>query len=152
MSAPVRIAIVVSRFNRAVTDNLLEGARAAARKLGLVCDDSDVFPVPGAFELPLVAREAAKGARYAGVVCLGAVIRGDTPHFDYVCSETAAGIARVAMETGKPVAFGVLTTDDVAQALDRAGGAVGNKGYEAVVTVVETLAAIEQVRTAGSSA
>ena len=152
MSAPVRIAIVVSRFNRAVTDNLLEGAREAAGKLGVVCEEADVFRVPGAFELPLIAREAARSARYAGVVCLGAVIRGETPHFEYVCSEAAAGIARVSMETGKPVAFGVLTTDDVAQALERAGGAVGNKGYEAVVTVVETLAAIEQVRTAGSGA
>lgn len=146
----MRVAIVVSRFNRAITDNLLEGAREAAAKLGIACDEADVFAVPGAFELPLVAREAARSDRYAGVVCLGAVIRGETPHFDYVCSEAAAGIARVAMETGKPVAFGVLTTDDVAQALERAGGAVGNKGYEAVVTVVETLAAIEQVRTAGS--
>jgi 6,7-dimethyl-8-ribityllumazine synthase len=152
VSTPVRIAIVVSRFNRAVTDNLLEGAHEAARKLGVVCEEADVFRVPGAFELPLVAREAARSARYAGVVCLGAVIRGETPHFEYVCSEAAAGIARVSMETGKPVAFGVLTTDDIAQALERAGGAVGNKGYEAVVTVVETLAAIEQVRAAGSGA
>jgi 6,7-dimethyl-8-ribityllumazine synthase len=146
----LRIAIVVSRFNRAVTDNLLEGARDAARKLGVACDDEDVFAVPGAFELPLVAREAARSGRYAGVICLGAVIRGETPHFDYVCSEAAAGIARVSIETGKPVAFGVLTTDDVAQALERAGGAVGNKGYEAVVTVVETLEALEQVRNVGS--
>jgi 6,7-dimethyl-8-ribityllumazine synthase len=111
-----------------------------------------VFPVPGAFELALVAREAARLDRYAAVVCLGAVIRGETPHFDYVCQEAAAGIARAALETGKPVAFGVLTTDDTAQALDRAGGAVGNKGYEAVVTVVETLAALERVRAAGSAA
>lgn len=148
----VRIAIVVSRFNRAVTDNLLEGARDAARRHGLRCDDGDVYCVPGAFELPLIAREAARGDRYAAVVCLGAVIRGETPHFDYVCQETAAGIARVAMEAGKPVAFGVLTTDDAAQALERAGGAVGNKGYEAVVTVIETLAALEQVRGAGKTA
>src|SRR4051812_45144006 len=112
----VRIAIVVSRFNRAVTDNLLEGARDAATKLGVLCEDDDVFAVPGAFELPLVAREAARSPRYAAVVCLGAVIRGETPHFDYVCQETAAGIARVSIETGKPVAFGVLTTDDTAQA------------------------------------
>lgn len=146
----VRIAIVVSRFNRAVTDNLLEGARAAAAGLGVLCDDEDVFAVPGAFELPLVAGEAAGRPRYDAVVCLGAVIRGETPHFDYVCRETAAGIARVSMETGKPVAFGVLTTDDTAQALERAGGTVGNKGYEAVVTVIETLAAIERVHAAGS--
>lgn len=151
-SAPVRIAIVVSRFNSSVTDNLLEGAREAAAKHGVLCDDADVFQVPGAFELPLVARAAASRDRYAGVVCLGAVIRGETPHFDYVCQEAASGIARVSLETGKPVAFGVLTTDDAAQALERAGGAVGNKGYEAVVTVLETLEALEAVSRAGAGA
>lgn len=149
---PARIAIVVSRFNRSVTDNLLEGARVAAAKLKLRCENDDVYPVPGAFELPLVAREAARQERYAAVVCLGAVIRGETPHFDYVCQEVAAGIARVALETGKPVAFGVLTTDDTTQALERAGGAVGNKGYEAVVTVVDTLETLARVRSAGSAA
>lgn len=148
----VRIAIVVSRFNRSVTDNLLEGARVAADKLRARCDDDDIYPVPGAFELPLVACEAARQERYAAVVCLGAVIRGETPHFDYVCQEVAAGIARVAIETGKPVAFGVLTTDDTKQALERAGGAVGNKGYEAVVTVVDTLATLARVRGGGGSA
>jgi 6,7-dimethyl-8-ribityllumazine synthase len=154
MSSPrdVRIAVVVSRFNRAVTDNLLEGARDAVKKLGVACDDEDVYFVPGAFELPLLAREAARSPRYQAVVCLGAVIRGETPHFDYVCQEAAAGIGRVALETGKPVAFGVLTTDDTTQALERAGGAVGNKGYEAVVTVVETLEAIARVRGAGKGA
>lgn len=144
----VRIAIVVSRFNRAVTDNLLEGAREAIARHGVVCSDDDIFAVPGAFELPLLAREAASSPRYDAVVCLGAVIRGETPHFDYVCQEAAAGIARVSIDTGKPVAFGVLTTDDTSQALERAGGAVGNKGYEAVVTVLETLAAIDRVRAA----
>src|SRR6185369_6184119 len=124
----------------------------AVAKHGVVCGDEDVFTVPGAFELPLVAREAARSPRYDAVVCLGAVIRGETPHFDYVCQEAAAGIARVSIETGKPVAFGVLTTDDTAQALERAGGSVGNKGYEAVVTVVETLATLERVRTAGGGA
>jgi 6,7-dimethyl-8-ribityllumazine synthase len=154
MSSPasLRIAIVVSRFNSAVTDNLLEGARKAAASHGLRCDDADVFMVPGAFELPLLAREAALQNRYSAVVCLGAVIRGETPHFDYVCQETAAGIARVSLETGKPVAFGVLTTDDTTQALERAGGAVGNKGYEAVVTVLETLEALARVRAVGSDA
>jgi 6,7-dimethyl-8-ribityllumazine synthase len=152
MTAPdgTRIAIVISRFNRAVTDNLLEGAREAVRKLGVLCDDEDVFSVPGAFELPLVAREAARSSRYGAVVCLGAVIRGETPHFEYVCQEAASGIARVSLETGKPVAFGVLTTDDTTQALERAGGTVGNKGYEAVATVVETLATIARVRRAGN--
>lgn len=149
---PVRIAIVVARFNSSVTDALLEGAREAASRLGVACDDEDVFAVPGAFELPLVAREAADSPRYAAVVCLGAVIRGETPHFDYVCQEAAAGIARVSMETRKPVAFGVLTTDDTEQALERAGGAVGNKGYEAVTTVVETMKTLARVQAAGRNA
>lgn len=147
-----RLAIVVSSFNRSVTDALLEGAREAVDALGVLCDAEDVFAVPGAFELPLVASAAASRERYDAVVCLGAVIRGETPHFDYVCRETAAGIREVALETGKPVAFGVLTTDDLPQALERAGGAVGNKGYEAVVTVVETLETLNRVRRAGEGA
>jgi 6,7-dimethyl-8-ribityllumazine synthase len=134
-----RIAIVVSRFNRAVTDNLLEGAVVAAQERGVEIADADVFPVPGAFELPVVARAIAKGGRYDGVVCLGAVVRGETPHFDFVCEQAAAGIQQVALETGVPVAFGVLTTDTMEQAMARAGGDVGNKGREALVTVLETL-------------
>ena len=148
MSALPRIAIIVSRFNRAVTDNLLEGARAAAREAGLTIGTADVYPVPGAFELPLVAQAVARNGRYAGIVCLGAVIRGETPHFDYVCAEAAAGIQRVALEAGIPVAFGVLTTDTLDQAMARAGGDVGNKGREALVTVLETL---QQLRRAADA-
>lgn len=139
MTLSPRVAVVVSRFNRAVTDNLLDGARSAAAEAGVVIGAPDVYPVPGAFELPLVAQAAARSGRYDGIVCLGAVIRGETPHFDYVCAEAAAGIQRVALETGIPVAFGVLTTDTLEQALARAGGDVGNKGREALVTVLETL-------------
>lgn len=146
MSRPLRIAIVVSRFNRAITDNLVEGALEAATKLAVRIDDEDVYPVPGAFELPLVAAAAARSERYDGVVCLGAVIRGETPHFDYVCAQAASGILRASLEAAKPIAFGVLTTDDSSQALARAGGAVGNKGYEAVVTVVETLDTLARLR------
>ena len=140
-----RIAVVVSRFNRAVTDNLLEGVRTAASAKGVAIGESDVFPVPGAFELPILAQALARSQRYDGVVCLGAVIRGETPHFDYVCAETAAGIQRVALESGLPVAFGVLTTDTLDQAMARAGGDVGNKGYESLVTVVETLDQLRRV-------
>jgi 6,7-dimethyl-8-ribityllumazine synthase len=143
------IAIVVSRFNRAVTDNLLEGAVAAAKERGVEIADTDVFPVPGAFELPVVARAIAKGGRYDAVVCLGAVVRGETPHFEFVCEQAAAGIQQVALETGVPVAFGVLTTDTMDQAMARAGGDVGNKGREALVTVLETL---HQVRRAAGGA
>jgi len=134
-----RIAVVVSRFNRAVTDNLLEGAVAAAKERGVEISDADVFPVPGAFELPVVARAIARGGKYDGVICLGAVVRGETPHFDFVCEQAAAGIQQVALETGVPVAFGVLTTDTMEQAMARAGGDVGNKGREALVTVLDTL-------------
>ncbi|HYC01343.1 MAG TPA: 6,7-dimethyl-8-ribityllumazine synthase [Candidatus Limnocylindrales bacterium] len=145
-----RIAIVVSRFNRAVTNNLLEGALQAVRERGLSTTDDDVFGVPGAFELPLVALEAAQSDLYDAVVCLGAVIRGETPHFDYVCEQAAAGIQQAGLATGKPIAFGVLTTDDMEQALARAGGDVGNKGYEAVVAVLETLEVLMRIRSAAS--
>jgi 6,7-dimethyl-8-ribityllumazine synthase len=145
VSGGCRLGVVVSRFNRAVTENLLEGAHQAAHELGVELSDDDVFPVPGAFELPVVARELALSGRYDAVVCLGAVIRGETPHFDYVCQQAAAGIQRVALETGVPAMFSVLTTDDVAQAMARAGGAVGNKGYEGVVAAVQT---VEQLRRA----
>ncbi len=142
----IRVAIVVSRFNQAVTDNLLEGAMQAAAKYGVVVGDDDVFTVPGAFELPLVALAAARCPEYHAVVCLGAVIRGETPHFQYVCEQAACGIREASLSTGKPIAFGVLTTDDLPQALARAGGDVGNKGYEAVVTVVETLEVLSRLQ------
>ena len=145
----VRLAVVVSRFNRAVTDNLLEGAREAAAARGIVLSEEQIFPVPGAFEVPLVAMAAARSGRFDAVVCLAAVIRGETPHFEYVSAEAASGVQRVALDTGVPVAFGVLTTDTVEQAMERAGGRVGNKGYEAVVTAVETLEQLERVRGGG---
>jgi 6,7-dimethyl-8-ribityllumazine synthase len=139
MTTRARIGVVVSRFNRAVTDALLEGTRKAAVESGLTLGTSDIYPVSGAFELPLLAQALARSGKYDGIVCLGAVIRGETPHFDYVCDQAAAGIQRVALDNGLPVAFGVLTTDTLEQALARAGGEVGNKGREALVTVLETL-------------
>lgn len=145
MSSRARLAVVVSRFNRSVTDRLLAGAREAARDRGVDLAEDDVFPVPGAFELPVVAARLADVSRYDAIVCLGAVIRGETPHFDYVCQQAAAGIQRVALDNKIPVAFGVLTTDTVEQALARAGGTIGNKGYEAVVTVLETLAQLDRI-------
>jgi len=148
----IRLAIVVSRFNRAVTDSLLEGAMQAVAKYGVVAGDDDVYSVPGAFELPLVALAAARCPEYDAVVCLGAVIRGETPHFEYVCGQAAAGIRDASLSTGKPIAFGVLTTDDLSQALARAGGAVGNKGYEAVVTAIETLEVLARLQVPGISA
>ena len=134
-----RIGVVVSRFNRAVTDALLRGTKEAAAEAGIALGDRDVYPVPGAFELPVLAQALAKSGKYDAIVCLGAVIRGETPHFNYVCQHTAAGILRVALDHGLPVAFGVLTTDTLEQAMARAGGDFGNKGRDAFVTVLETL-------------
>jgi 6,7-dimethyl-8-ribityllumazine synthase len=141
----VRLAVVVSRFNRAVTDRLLAGAHEAASARNARLDDADVYPVPGAFELPIVAARLAESGRYDAIVCLGAVIRGETPHFEYVCEQAAAGIQRVALDSGVPAAFGVLTTDTVEQALARAGGDAGNKGYEAVAAVLDTLAQLDRI-------
>ncbi|MGQ0561691.1 MAG: 6,7-dimethyl-8-ribityllumazine synthase [Gemmatimonadota bacterium] len=131
-----RFAIVLSRFNANVTDRLLAGARACLEEHGAREDDVDIFPVPGAWELPVTALHAAR-AGYAAVIAIGCVIRGDTPHFDYVAGGAAQGLANVAVETGVPVVFGVLTTENLEQALDRAGGKAGNKGWEAALTALE---------------
>jgi len=132
----LRFAIVVAEFNAEITEHLLDGARKCFAEHGI--DEAiGVARVPGAFELPLAARMMAETGTYDGVVALGCVIRGDTPHFDYVCQAATYGLQRVALDTGLPVAFGVLTTDDFAQAAARAGGAEGNKGYDAAQTVIE---------------
>ena len=145
MKSDCRVAVIVSRFNRSITDNLLAGARQAAADNSLVLEDSDVYTVPGAFELPVMAQKLAHSGRYQAIVCLGAVVQGETPHFDYVCQGAAAGIQRVALDSGLPIAFGVLTTDTVEQALARAGGDHGNKGYESLVSVVEMLEQLSRV-------
>ena len=131
----LKFAVVASRFNSHITDKLLEGAREAFRHAG--ADQADEFYVPGAFELPLAAKQLALSGRYDGVVALGCVIRGGTPHFEYVAGEAARGLQQVALETLKPVAFGVLTTDTPEQAADRAGGQHGNKGFDAAMTAIE---------------
>ena len=136
----LRVATVVARFNDHVTTLLLEGATATLAEHGVTGDAAPVYWVPGAFELPVVAKRLAESGEFDAVVCLGAVIRGDTPHFDYVAGESAAGLSRVALDTGVPVVFGVLTTDNLAQALDRCGGAEGHKGAEAAATALETAA------------
>ena len=139
------LAIVVSRFNRLVTERLLAGAHDALARHGVDHEKVDVAWVPGSLELPLAARRLAQRGRYDAVVCLGAVIRGDTPHFDYVASQAAAGINRVALDTGVPIIFGVITANTLEQALERAGGKAGNKGYDAVVTAIEMANLLEQV-------
>ncbi len=141
----MRLAVVAGRFNGDVTKLLLDGALDALRAHGLEPGSVQVVWVPGAFEIPLVAKRLAEGGELDGVICLGAVIRGDTPHFEYVAGECAAGLSRVALDTGVPVAFGVLTTDDVDQALARAGGAEGNKGAEAAATAVEMADLLRQL-------
>ncbi len=135
--AGLRIGVVVAKFNDLVTTRLLDGARAGLRRLGVADDDVDVAWVPGSMEIPLVAQKLASSGDYAAIICLGAVIRGSTAHFDYVAAGAANGIARVALDTGVPVIFGVLTTDTLEQALERAGSKQGNKGYEAAFAAVE---------------
>ena len=132
-----RFAIVWSRFNHDVVRRLLDGARACFEEHGVREDALYVVEVPGAWELPYAAKKLASSKRFDAVVALGAVIRGGTPHFEYVSEGTALGLGRAALDTGVPVVFGVLTTDDEAQALDRAGGAHGNKGRDAALTAIE---------------
>ncbi len=132
-----RFAVAASRFNGVVTSELLDGALAAFRRHGIADDDVAVAWTPGAFELPLATKRMAESGGFDAVVCLGAVIRGETAHFDYVAGECARGIQQAALETGVPCIFGVLTTDTLEQALERAGGKHGNKGWEAATAAIE---------------
>lgn len=132
-----RFGIVVSRFNDFITEKLLSGALDALTRTGAKENDIQIIKVPGAFEIPLAAKKAAQTGRYDAVICLGAVIRGATPHFDYVCAEVSKGVAQVGLDFGIPVIFGVLTTDTVEQAIDRAGTKSGNKGWHAAMSAVE---------------
>ena len=133
----MKVGIVVARFNEFITSKLLSGAIDGLVRHDVNEDDVDVAWVPGAFEIPLVASKMAKSRKYDAVICLGAVIKGSTPHFDYVCAEASKGIASVSLQTEKPVIFGVLTTDSIEQAIERAGTKAGNKGYDAAVTAIE---------------
>jgi 6,7-dimethyl-8-ribityllumazine synthase len=136
-AAGLRFAIVVGRFNSFITERLLAGAEDALTRTGADPAQIDTIKVPGAWEIPLVAAELARQHRYDAVICLGAVIRGETPHFDYVAGQAAKGIAHASAETGVPVAFGVLTANTLEQAIDRAGGKGGNKGFDAARTAIE---------------
>jgi len=132
-----RFAVVVSRFNDFVSSRLVEGAMDALLRHGAKEDQVHLVRVPGAFEIPLVAKRLAQSGAYDAVICLGAVIRGATPHFEYVAAEVSKGIANVALDTGVPVTFGVLTTDTLEQAVERAGSKSGNKGFEAAMAAIE---------------
>jgi 6,7-dimethyl-8-ribityllumazine synthase len=141
----IRVGIVVGRFNSFIGERLLEGAVDALVRHGANDAQITVARVPGAFEIPLVAQKMAKSGNYDALICLGAVIRGSTPHFDYVASEVSKGIAHVSLETGVPVAFGVLTTDTIEQAIERAGTKAGNKGFDAAMTVIETVSLFREM-------
>lgn len=145
-SAGLKFAIVVSRFNSFVTERLLAGALDALARTGALPDDIHIVKVPGSWEVPLAAKTLAGKAQYDAVICLSAIIRGDTPHFDYVAAEAAKGIAHASLDSGVPVAFGVLTTNTLEQAIDRAGTKGGNKGFDAAMTAVEMANLMRQLR------
>lgn len=140
----LRMGIVAGRFNEFIVSRLVGGAIDALKRHGVASEKIEVAYVPGAFEIPLVAKKMAQSEKYDAVICLGAVIKGSTPHFDYVCAEASKGIASVAMQTEKPVIFGILTTDTIEQAIERAGTKVGNKGYDAAVTAIEMVSLLKQ--------
>ncbi len=133
----LRFALLVSRFNDFISDRLLEGALDTLLRSGAADSDIEVVKVPGSFEMPVAAKALAEGGRYDAVVCLGCIIRGNTPHFEYVASEAAKGIAKVSLDAGLPVSFGVITADSIEQAIERAGTKSGNKGRDAALSAIE---------------
>ena len=137
VSKDKKYAVLVARFNHFITDRLVEGCIDALKRHETKDENIDIIRVPGAFEIPLAAKKLAKKEEYDAVICLGAVIRGDTPHFDYVCAEVSKGVANVSLESEKPVIFGVITTDTIDQALQRSGVKAGNKGSEAALAAIE---------------
>lgn len=145
----LKFALLVSRFNSFVTERLLAGALDALQRTGAAEADIEIVRVPGSWEMPAAAAVLARQKRFDAIVCLGAVIRGETPHFDYIAAEAAKGLAQVSLETGVPVAFGVLTTNTLEQAIDRAGAKGGNKGYEAAMTAIEMANLLRSLRQSG---
>jgi len=140
-----RFALVVSRFNEFISTKLLDGALDALKRHEAGTEDMEIYWVPGAFEIPFAAKKLAKSGRYDAVICLGAVIRGSTPHFDYVASEVAKGIALVGLETEVPVLFGVITSDTLEQAIERAGTKAGNKGWDAALGAIEMVNLVKKM-------
>jgi len=147
-AAGLRFVIIVSRFNSFITDRLLAGAMDALTRSGGAADLIEIIKVPGSWEIPLVAGEVARTHRWDAVICLSALIRGDTPHFDYIAAEAAKGIAHASLETGVPVSFGVLTTNTLEQAIDRAGAKGGNKGFDAAMSAIEMANLLRTLRQA----
>lgn len=145
VSREYRIGIVASRFNEFITSKLLEGAVDGLVRHDVREEDIHVAWVPGAFEIPLIASKMAKSGKYDAVICVGAVIRGSTSHYDYVCNEVSKGIASVSLESGVPVLFGVLTTENIEQAIERAGTKAGNKGYDCALSAIEMIGLIREL-------
>lgn len=141
----LRVAIVATRFNDFIVDRLIGGAVDYLKRHGADADNLTLVRVPGAFEMPIVAHKLAQSGKYNGILALGAVIRGGTPHFDFVASEATKGLAHISLATGVPVGFGLLTTDNVEQAIERAGTKAGNKGVEAATALLETMRVLEQI-------
>jgi len=141
----LKFCIVVSRFNDFITERLLEGAKDCLLRHGAEEKDIDIVKVPGSFEIPLVAKTVAKKGLYNAIICLGTVIRGATPHFDYVAAEVSKGIAQVSLESGLPVAFGIITADSLEQAIERAGSKAGNKGWDAALVAIEMAQVMKKI-------
>jgi 6,7-dimethyl-8-ribityllumazine synthase len=141
----LKFGIVISRFNDFITERLLDGAVDCLIRHGADEKDIDIVKVPGSFEIPLIAKVMAKKGIYNAIICLGAVIRGATPHFDYVASEVSKGIAQVSLETGVPLSFGVITADTIEQAIERAGSKAGNKGWDAALTAIEMAQVLKRI-------
>ncbi len=141
----LRFSIVVSRFNDFITSKLLEGAIDALIRHGAEKENIDVVKVPGSFEIPLVAKKMALKGNYNAVICLGTVIRGSTPHFEYVAAEVSKGIAAASLETGIPISFGIITSDTIEQAIERAGSKAGNKGWDAAITAIEMAQVLKKI-------
>ena len=145
VAGKMKVGIVAARFNEFITGKLLSGALDGLSRHGVEGDDIDIAWVPGAFEIPLIASKMAKSGKYDAVICLGAVIRGSTSHYDYVCAEVSKGIANVSLNSGVPVLFGVLTTENIEQAIERAGAKAGNKGYDCALGAVEMVNLIRAI-------
>lgn len=145
VSKGVKIGIVAARFNEFITAKLLSGAMDGLLRHDVKEEEVDLAWVPGAFEIPLIASKMAKSGKYDAVICLGAVIRGSTTHYDYVCNEVSKGIAHISLETGVPVMFGILTTENIEQAIERAGTKAGNKGYDCALSAIEMINLIKEI-------
>lgn len=141
-----RIGIILSRFNQFISGRLLEGALEALKKLGAEETDIEIYKVPGSFEVPFLAKKLAKKKEVDGILCLGVLIRGDTPHFDFLSAEVTKGLAQVALEDGVPISYGILTVETIEQGIERAGTKAGNKGYEAAFALVEMLNLIKEAQ------